>query len=67
MVRHRVCRRSERSEPAMFWEADDQEICVLALGCSNDSGHLASVDQDCLRLSSSPSESTGGETIAAIS
>jgi hypothetical protein len=37
----------------MFWEADDQEICMLALGCSNDPGHLASVDQDCFRFNAS--------------
>src|ERR1700691_1382889 len=44
MVRHVVCRRSECFEHVMFWEADDQEICMLALGCLNDPGHLASVD-----------------------
>ena len=53
MVRHVVRCRIERSEPVMFWEADDQEICMLPLGCSNDPGHLASVDQDCFHFNAS--------------
>jgi hypothetical protein len=50
MVRHAARRRLERSEPVMFWEADDQEICMLTLGCSNDPGHFSSVDQNCVRV-----------------
>jgi hypothetical protein len=50
MVRHIVGRGIERSEPVMFREADDQEIDMLALGCSNDPGHFASLDQDCVRF-----------------
>jgi hypothetical protein len=50
MVRHVVRRGFERSEPMMFWEADDQEICVLTLGCSKDPGHFSSVDQNCVRV-----------------
>src|ERR1700761_2398456 len=52
MVRHAVRRGIEHFEPVMFWEADDQEICMLALGCSNDPRHLASVDQNCFRFNS---------------
>ena len=50
MVRHVVSRGIERYEPVMFWEADDQEICMLTLGCSNDPGHFSSVDQNCVRF-----------------
>ena len=51
MVRQVVRRRTERSEPVMFWEADDQKICMLTLGCSNDPGHFSSVDQNCVHVS----------------
>jgi hypothetical protein len=34
----------------MFWEADDQEVCMLTLGCSNDPKHFSSVDQNCVRF-----------------
>ena len=50
MVCHVVRRGIERSEPVMFWEAYDQEIGMLALGCLNDPGHFSSVDQDCVRV-----------------
>lgn len=50
MVRHVVRRRIERSEPVMFWEADDQEICMLTRGCSNDPGHFSSLDQNRVRV-----------------
>jgi hypothetical protein len=50
MVRHVARRRIERSEPVMSWVADDQEICMLTLGRSNDPGHFSSVDQNCVRV-----------------
>jgi hypothetical protein len=50
MVRHVVRRGIERFEPVMFWVADDQEICMLTLGRSDDPGHFSSVEEKCVRL-----------------